>query len=71
MMATVLVSKISHTQLSMATHDAQITAAAISFSIGLGKELVDSKSLRNQFSWKDLAADIVGITIGLVLAGIK
>jgi len=71
MMATVLISKIGHTQLNMGTHNAQISAATISFSIGLGKELVDGKSLHNQFSWKDLTADIIGITIGLVLAGIK
>ncbi len=38
-----------------------------SFSLGVGKELVDSRQPHNHFSYKDLAADIFGAIIGALL----
>ncbi len=42
-------------------------AAGISFSIGLGKEIRDSRQKNNIFSIPDLIADIAGIGLALIL----
>jgi putative lipoprotein len=70
-MMTVLGSKISQRRFNLAEQKSIQTAAVISFSIGLGKELRDSMKLRNHFSWKDMAANITGICLGVLVLGIK
>ncbi len=42
-------------------------AAGISFSIGLGKEIRDSRQKNNIFSVPDLVADMAGIGLALLL----
>ena len=37
------------------------------FTLGVGKELWDSRKKNNFFSWKDLSADVLGILIGIFL----
>jgi len=37
------------------------------FTLGLGKELIDSRQPHNHFSYKDLAANIVGSIVGVLL----
>jgi len=46
---------------------ARVWAASFTFGFGLGKELFDATRPGNHFSWKDLLADLAGITLGLVL----
>lgn len=41
--------------------------AGLTFSMGMAKEIGDLKSNTHFFSWKDLAADLVGIGLGVVL----
>lgn len=41
-------------------------AAGITFAIGVGKEVYDKASGKGCSEWGDLAADIVGILIGVL-----
>lgn len=43
-------------------------SSSLTFSLGLGKEFYDRRNPRNKFSYKDLAADVLGIGIGLLIA---
>lgn len=43
-------------------------SAALTFSLGLGKEFHDGRTPQGKFSYKDLAADILGIGLGLWIA---
>lgn len=43
-------------------------SSALTFSLGLGKEFYDLKTRQGRFSYKDLAADILGIGLGLLIA---
>jgi uncharacterized protein YfiM (DUF2279 family) len=44
----------------------RIISVSLTALIGLGKELYDKKK-KNQFSWKDLAWDGLGLTVGYLL----
>ena len=46
---------------------ARNTAVAFSLSLGIVKELHDGAQKGNRFSFKDLAADILGAAVGTVL----
>lgn len=41
-------------------------AAVLSFSLGLGKELWDTRQPRGYFSWRDLLCDALGIASALL-----
>jgi uncharacterized protein YfiM (DUF2279 family) len=43
-------------------------SGALTFSLGLGKEVYDEKRPKGKFSYKDLVADILGIGLGLWIA---
>lgn len=43
-------------------------SVSLSLSAGLGKEFLDLRTPRGRFSFKDLAADLVGISVGLLIA---
>lgn len=43
-------------------------SAALTFTLGLGKEFYDRGSPQGKFSYKDLVADILGITLGILIA---
>jgi uncharacterized protein YfiM (DUF2279 family) len=43
-------------------------SASFTFSLGVCKEVYDRKKPRGRFSYKDLAADIAGIGLGLLIA---
>jgi len=43
-------------------------SASLTFSAGLGKEFYDLKAHQRRFSYKDLAADILGVGLGLWIA---
>lgn len=44
--------------------------AIFGISMGLGKEMVDRYGRHQIFSWKDLAADALGVLFGLFLIGL-
>lgn len=43
-------------------------SGALTFSMGVGKEVYDEKRPNGKFSYKDLVADILGIGLGLWIA---
>lgn len=43
-------------------------ASIFSLSLGIGKEVSDSRKPQNKFSYKDLIFDILGISTGLLIA---
>ena len=45
----------------------KMISAGITISLGIVKEIVDGSKTNNRFSWKDLVADLIGVTIGLVI----
>ena len=41
-------------------------AAGITFAVGIGKEVYDKVSGKGCAEWEDLAADLIGILIGIL-----
>jgi uncharacterized protein YfiM (DUF2279 family) len=71
LISTTLVGQISMNSFDNSTEKSQLIGAGSTFTLGLAKEVFDSKSPNNYFSWKDLTANSVGIIIGIILLGIK
>ena len=70
MISTTLIGKISMDGFNHSTKKSQIIGAGTTFTLGLAKEIFDSRQPDNNFSWKDLTANGVGIIIGIILLGI-
>jgi uncharacterized protein YfiM (DUF2279 family) len=70
-MMTVLCGEIAKNHLTFSDSRSQRFGVGMAFSLGLGKELYDHANPKNRFSWKDMAADITGIFLGLVVLGMK
>jgi len=43
-------------------------ASIFSLSIGVGKEISDMKKPKDKFSYKDIIFDILGISVGILIA---
>ncbi len=71
MISTTLVGQISMRGFGNSTENSQVIGAGTTFTLGLVKEIYDSHKPQNSFSWKDLAADGVGIIIGIILLSIN
>lgn len=56
-----------HCQLRNPKGDSRVLAISLSSLCGIGKELWDLKRSPRSLSWKDLAADGVGILLGVAL----
>jgi len=67
MMTTIAVTKTLQQHADFRKASGMKWAVGFSFSLGIGKELWDSTKPRNFFSWKDLCADLVGITLGRLI----
>ena len=70
MIGTTLAGKLSLGAFETTKQNSQIIGAGVSLTLGVLKEVHDSGKPDNLFSWKDLAADGVGILIGILLLGI-
>lgn len=71
LITTVLVSQsLQKTDVSGKT-SSSVAAVSFSFSLGLGKEIIDGTKRGNHFSWKDLTADVAGIAVGFLLIKVK
>ena len=68
--STTLVGQLSLRAFETTRQNSQIIGAGASFTLGVLKEVRDSAKPNNKFSWKDLAANGVGIVIGILLLGI-
>ncbi len=67
LMSTVLVHQILHRSCKRDFRSSRNIAIGFSFSLGILKEIRDSRQPGNHFSWKDLLADVAGIAAGVVL----
>jgi len=70
MMTTVFIGQSSLRGLELNRQESRYIGAGGGLVIGFTKEFYDSKKPGNRFSWKDLAADGVGILIGFLIMGI-
>lgn len=67
LISTVFVYKFSEVHLRMEKSHSKQVAVGFSLSVGIFKEIRDSRQPKNIFSWRDLLADVAGIGVGLVL----
>lgn len=67
LISTVFVYKFSEVRLHMKRSHCKQAAVGFSLSVGIFKEIRDSRQPKNVFSWRDLLADVAGIGVGLVL----
>jgi uncharacterized protein YfiM (DUF2279 family) len=67
LISTVFFYKIFEGPAGANSTDSKYLAGGLTLSIGISKEILDSSDLKNHFSWKDLIADIAGISLGFVI----
>lgn len=56
-----------HNRCGRRTPDSRLGGAVFSISLGVLKELMDDRSVNNHFSWRDIAADLLGVIFGGLL----
>ena len=71
LIGTTLSVNVNIHEFNVKQRTGSLIGAGVVLSIGLLKETIDSKQVSNKFSWKDLAADVAGILIGLAIMEIK
>ncbi len=71
LIGTIMLSQVNNRYFNVDKLHSKNIGAGIVFSIGLTKELFDSKKENNIFSWKDLVANIAGIVTGLAIMEIN
>jgi len=59
--------KASRDSFHNTTSTARVESVGLVFSLGIGKDLLDSRQPEGRFSYKDLIADALGIGLGLIL----
>ena len=67
LISTVLFYKIFQDPLEMNKTNSKYLAVGITLGLGVSKEIYDNSRSKGAFSWKDLLADVAGITVGLIL----
>jgi uncharacterized protein YfiM (DUF2279 family) len=71
MISTVFIGKLSQQRFDQSMDNARVWGAGMTLSLGVAKEIFDSQSQGNWFDFKDLAVNMVGIAIGILLLGVK
>lgn len=71
LIGTILLSQVNNRYFKVDKSNSKNIGVGIVFSIGVTKELFDSKKENNIFSWKDLVANVAGIITGLAIMEIK
>lgn len=56
-----------HNRLDRPKQNSRLAGAVFSMSLGVFKEVIDHRSVHNRFSWRDIAADILGVVAGGLL----
>lgn len=67
LMATVFMVKTLQEQTGLNHASRRYISAGFTLSLGISKEMWDGQKPGNHFSWRDLFADAVGITLGWIL----
>lgn len=68
LISTVLFYAVFQGRLEMDNSNSKYLAVGITLGLGVSKEIYDSSQSKGAFSWRDLLADIAGISVGLILA---
>jgi len=71
MISTTLIGQVSLRGFDNSKEKSKAIGASFTFTLGLVKEIYDSQIPNNYFSWKDLAANGVGIIVGIIILGIN
>ncbi|MHB2149119.1 YfiM family protein [Calditrichota bacterium LG25] len=71
MMATIASAKTLEQQFDFNKERSRAWAIGFSISLGVAKELRDSRQPNNFFSWKDLTADCLGTALGRLILELK
>lgn len=69
--ATTLITNINKKSFNMNSSESKNTGVGIVFSLGITKEIFDSRQKNNIFSWKDLVANVTGILLGVAILEIN
>ncbi len=67
LISTVFVYQLSTKHFHLEKTESKAIAGGVTFSTGILKESHDKFIKKKKFSWEDLIADVVGITVGLIL----
>jgi uncharacterized protein YfiM (DUF2279 family) len=70
MISTTFLGQVSMRGYNRSIETSKLIGAGTTFTLGLAKEIYDSRQPQNYFSWKDLAANGVGILLGIILISI-
>ncbi len=65
--STVFIAKLSEKTVSIDKDKARSFAVCITLGLGVAKEFADKHKTGGFFSWKDLLADLAGISVGLII----
>lgn len=71
LIGTIMLSQVNNRYFDINKSNSKMIGVGIVFSIGITKELFDSKKNNNIFSWKDLVANVAGIITGIAVMEIK
>jgi len=69
-MATLLFAQASEHFNDSPASNSKIFGASVCLTLGVTKEITDHYKKNNQFSWKDMTANMVGIVCAIFLLGI-
>ena len=69
-MTTILFAKTHEHIYESSEAKSQVFGASIGFTLGITKEVRDHFKKNNQFSWKDMTANVVGIVCAILILGI-
>ncbi len=67
LMGTVFVGKWAEEHWNWSAEKSRGWSVGLTISLGVAKEVHDSRQPRNHFCWKDLTADLAGVAVGVVL----
>ncbi len=67
LIGTTLISNINKNAFGMNNSNSKTVGAGVVISLGFIKETLDSRQIKNRFSWKDLLADFAGVLLGLAI----
>jgi uncharacterized protein YfiM (DUF2279 family) len=69
MITTIFIGKVTQQTLNYTKEKSQLIGGGITLTLGIVKEISDSRNPQNRFSVKDILADVAGITLGILLLG--
>jgi uncharacterized protein YfiM (DUF2279 family) len=66
--STIFINQVSMRSYEQSRNRSNQISASFVFTLGLLKEMSDHRKKNNFFSWKDLTANILGITLAIIVS---